>query len=151
MYINDLLYWSIIPKMSEILAVSIFACFCISSVFLSVFIIVIEQLIKTGFNFGTSDSTFNATIFILLCVILIISICIFTICVYKNYEVYSKIKNPLIDIASKECPICYEGFLANSRIYITDCDHLFHLDCIEEWKRHNEIGSCPICRLENVV
>jgi hypothetical protein len=48
------------------------------------------------------------------------------------------------------CPICTESFSnnPNKAIYITDCKHLFHNDCLFELCEHNENSVCPICRAE---
>lgn len=44
-----------------------------------------------------------------------------------------------------ECPIC----LAISNNFIkTICDHAFHTDCLNEWKKINQ--SCPLCRKDLV-
>jgi hypothetical protein len=48
------------------------------------------------------------------------------------------------------CPICTESFGDNpdKAIYITDCKHLFHNDCLFELCEHNQNSVCPICRAE---
>ena len=45
---------------------------------------------------------------------------------------------------TKECCICYEEFIKESMISITNCNHIFHTDCIKEWGRYKT--ECPICR-----
>ncbi|GAB4861597.1 hypothetical protein Ancab_036790 [Ancistrocladus abbreviatus] len=43
------------------------------------------------------------------------------------------------------CPICLSEYKAKETIRcISDCQHCFHADCIDEWLRLN--GTCPICR-----
>ena len=44
----------------------------------------------------------------------------------------------------KECVICLENFKLNEQICKLNCNHLFHIDCIEPWL--NEKKNCPICR-----
>uniref|UniRef100_A0A6C0KCH2 RING-type domain-containing protein n=1 Tax=viral metagenome TaxID=1070528 RepID=A0A6C0KCH2_9ZZZZ len=43
-----------------------------------------------------------------------------------------------------ECAICFEEFDETSRIALTDCDHCYHIDCINKWYIQNQ--TCPICR-----
>lgn len=41
-----------------------------------------------------------------------------------------------------QCPVCFQG--NNSPVVITECDHIYHLDCIENWLKIRT--DCPICR-----
>ena len=42
----------------------------------------------------------------------------------------------------KKCAICLEqSFKSQCK---TRCGHLFHINCIKEWFKHN--ATCPICR-----
>jgi hypothetical protein len=45
------------------------------------------------------------------------------------------------------CPICHENYGTTKGIYKTDCGHIFHNDCLNEYceLKHGEI-TCPICR-----
>lgn len=45
---------------------------------------------------------------------------------------------------SQQCSICLESINARDRIVNLQCEHTFHLSCIERWcESHN---SCPLCR-----
>ena len=44
---------------------------------------------------------------------------------------------------NKECSICLET-LNDKKVYITHCNHSFHVDCAYEWLTKNH--SCPLCR-----
>jgi hypothetical protein len=44
----------------------------------------------------------------------------------------------------KTCPICFEDFDENCRVSITDCQHCYHYDCIDEWYKYRK--NCPVCR-----
>jgi hypothetical protein len=45
------------------------------------------------------------------------------------------------------CPICHDNYGTTKGIYKTECNHIFHNDCLNEYceLKHGEI-SCPICR-----
>ena len=45
---------------------------------------------------------------------------------------------------NKSCCICLVDFEDESVISLTNCDHIFHMDCIIEWSRYKK--DCPICR-----
>jgi len=40
------------------------------------------------------------------------------------------------------CPVCRDG--SNSTVIVTDCGHLYHLNCLEYWMRI--CNNCPLCR-----
>ena len=43
-----------------------------------------------------------------------------------------------------ECRICLESFSDSDEINKTDCQHIFHHECLKAWlQRHN---TCPLCR-----
>ena len=43
------------------------------------------------------------------------------------------------------CTICMKEEIKNEDIYITDCDHSFCKDCLDDWfQRGNQ--TCPLCR-----
>jgi hypothetical protein len=55
------------------------------------------------------------------------------------------------------CSICFNDFTKNKDniensegeviVYVTDCNHLFHKDCLIDWLRGNStILKCPMCR-----
>ena len=43
---------------------------------------------------------------------------------------------------SEICPICID--IIEEDIYVTDCKHSFHLECLFEWTKNNT--TCPCCR-----
>ena len=55
-----------------------------------------------------------------------------------------KLNNISIEIEDFNCSICLEKLNEDCKI-ITNCNHLFCENCIEEWF-NNQKYSCPICR-----
>ena len=45
---------------------------------------------------------------------------------------------------NKNCSICIVDFEKEDKISITNCNHIFHTDCITEWGKYKT--ECPICR-----
>ena len=67
-------------------------------------------------------------------------------------KIPSKIKEDAINTDS--CCICLEEFDKNdiSDITFSNCNHIFHIECIEKWNSKNELDfSCPICRNDKVI
>jgi hypothetical protein len=56
---------------------------------------------------------------------------------YKTLD--EKIQNE-----NKACSICIVDFDKEDKISITNCNHIFHTDCITEWGKYKT--ECPICR-----
>jgi len=46
--------------------------------------------------------------------------------------------------AKISCSICIEDFFLGEKVKQLECDHLFHVPCIDKWLKQN--GSCPVCR-----
>jgi len=44
----------------------------------------------------------------------------------------------------KECCICMTDFVSNDVIVVTECEHVFHKTCCQEWLR--QARTCPVCR-----
>jgi hypothetical protein len=44
----------------------------------------------------------------------------------------------------KNCSICFEDFVSNDKVMLTECKHLFHTTCMENWFKQKM--NCPICR-----
>ena len=56
-------------------------------------------------------------------------------------------KNKEKNKENDKCPICFENFLENEKIKMTNCFHLFHYLCIKQWIIiKSESPDCPICR-----
>ena len=51
------------------------------------------------------------------------------------------------DDVESTCVICHNNIEKNS-IYrkINQCEHMFHVQCIDEWLQSN--STCPVCRLQ---
>lgn len=52
------------------------------------------------------------------------------------------------DCKNQECSICLKPMLSKKPVK-TECDHVFHLDCINSWKKIN--NSCPLCKKKPLV
>jgi len=45
------------------------------------------------------------------------------------------------------CPICHENYGTTQAIYKTQCNHIFHNDCLNGYCEINEGEiACPVCR-----
>ncbi len=44
------------------------------------------------------------------------------------------------------CPICHERYGITTGIYKTECNHIFHNNCLNEWCERTTDTECPICR-----
>ena len=42
------------------------------------------------------------------------------------------------------CAICLCDFEDNRAIYITKCNHVYHVECIETWFKKKY--TCPLCK-----
>jgi len=47
---------------------------------------------------------------------------------------------------NKECSICISKYTSEDYISITNCNHIFHTDCIKEWAKYKTESDCPVCR-----
>lgn len=45
---------------------------------------------------------------------------------------------------NKDCSICINSYNSDDMISITNCNHIFHTDCIKEWGKYKT--QCPVCR-----
>lgn len=43
-----------------------------------------------------------------------------------------------------ECSICTDEYKNTDTISITNCNHIFHTDCIKEWGKYKQ--DCPLCK-----
>ena len=46
----------------------------------------------------------------------------------------------------QECCICIGDFATGEVIVVTDCRHVFHKVCCQEWLR--QARTCPVCRMD---
>lgn len=45
-----------------------------------------------------------------------------------------------------ECCICMENFVGTEEIVETECNHVFHKQCCQEWLQ--QARTCPVCRMD---
>lgn len=57
---------------------------------------------------------------------------------------YSVILNREPGDSNETCSICFEEYKNDTPIAITQCQHSYHLSCIESWLERKR--DCPICR-----
>ncbi len=48
-----------------------------------------------------------------------------------------------------ECVICLDMINLNDNVYITECGHRYHLNCIIPWFK--EQLTCPLCRFQIIL
>lgn len=56
---------------------------------------------------------------------------------------YSSLSDSIRD-ENKACSICIVDFEIDDMISITNCNHIYHTDCIKEWGKYK--NECPVCR-----
>ena len=73
----------------------------------------------------------------------------------KTYKKPEKPNVDLIKIDSKvdECTICYNLLDDPTKIVITNCNHIFHLECIQTWQnvQVDFRKTCPNCRTRMTI
>lgn len=73
----------------------------------------------------------------------------------KSYKKPEKVNVDLIKIDSKEdeCSICYNFLNDPTKIVITNCNHVFHLECIQKWQnvQVDFRKTCPNCRTRMTI
>jgi len=102
----------------------------------------------------------NISLILILVIFIIILICIGiyvhnkysrniddeeTISIYLPEEPFSSEKNYLPEI----CIICLEEFNIDKAITTLECNHSYHLECINDWFK-NKKTTCPCCK-ENIL
>lgn len=58
----------------------------------------------------------------------------------RNLNLEKKIANE----NGEKCVICDEKYKNGENICNTECNHVFHFDCLEEWCQIRQ--NCPLCR-----
>ncbi|GFH47192.1 E3 ubiquitin-protein ligase RNF128 [Chaetoceros tenuissimus] len=46
----------------------------------------------------------------------------------------------------RECCICMSDFSTREKIVVTECEHVFHYGCCDEWMK--QARTCPVCRTD---
>ncbi|KAJ0538833.1 putative transcription factor C2H2 family [Helianthus annuus] len=79
-----------------------------------------------------------------------------TPCVSANDFSKEKINNHLVEINGNNveegeeegevCSICLDGIKTGDSLELTECEHRYHEECIENWLQLKQ--NCPICRAE---
>jgi hypothetical protein len=52
------------------------------------------------------------------------------------------------DGGDENCPICFAPLANSEQVFTTNCNHKFHLGCIETWCSGKRVCECPLCRTE---
>ncbi|KAL8129460.1 hypothetical protein V2J09_018615 [Rumex salicifolius] len=55
----------------------------------------------------------------------------------------------MADACDDICCICLEGFFRGRASTVTNCNHLYHLQCILEWCQRS--SNCPTCRQQVIL
>ena len=53
----------------------------------------------------------------------------------------------VLDVNDPICSVCHLNFEVNQRVRTLDCQHRYHVGCIDEWLNNNH-RTCPLCRRE---
>ena len=58
-----------------------------------------------------------------------------------------EVMNPILSV---ECPICLDPVIEQKYITFNECDHKFHIKCLNDWQIQNHSNlihhyKCPIC------
>ena len=56
-------------------------------------------------------------------------------------EVHEDLKKEIIN-----CSICYENYVDTTEIIVTNCFHVFCIECLKKWIFDENKTSCPMCR-----
>lgn len=105
---------------------------------------------NTDSNNNYSNNTKCFFLFLTVCLIFLSYFLRFP-CNTRGYN--SDIKRPLNiskiifyneNIKQKSCSICLEEYKKNEKIFLSNCEHIFHSKCINSWLNNNI--TCPICR-----
>ena len=58
------------------------------------------------------------------------------------------------EMSSSECPICLCGYETDSEVHVTQCNHIFHHQCLSNYlesDQHIKSYNCPLCRTANNI
>jgi len=74
---------------------------------------------------------------------------------YSNYTIEDKVRDSnninenevkKFEEVEYECSICLNIMYEDEFDYKTECNHIFHNECIKEWYKVSNNISCPLCR-----
>ena len=71
--------------------------------------------------------------------------------IYQYYSKHGILKehNYIYNFTEKQnCCICLEDFEDKEHVYQTECAHLYHTKCLNDWCVHNIEKTCPYCRFK---
>lgn len=66
----------------------------------------------------------------------------------QTYSIPPHIRQNYLNNLSEDqtCSICLTRVENNNTMQLTDCGHLFHIDCLRRHRQNND--NCPVCRRE---
>ena len=109
---------------------------------------------NNGYNYSTYHEGIDY--YLPFYMLMILCFCSLSACLHEYYNKrnHSIIRQPLIlnkkevkneALFTEGCVICLERYQKNDKIVTLKCNHIFHIECIEEWFKSKK--SCPLCRL----
>ena len=67
-------------------------------------------------------------------------------CAFPFLKPYDALIFLLLQYLSNHIQICMSNFSTNDLIVATECDHVFHKGCCQEWLK--QARTCPVCRTD---
>ena len=107
------------------------------------------------YNYTPYRESFNN--YLPLYLFMLMCFCSLSACLHEYYNNrinHGIMSQPLVEnrrevrnetLFEEGCLICLERYKKNEKIITLKCDHIFHVQCIEEWLTSKK--SCPLCRL----
>lgn len=68
---------------------------------------------------------------------------------HRNKEISDKYNNNNNNF-DNECSICMMSLFDGRICCLKTCSHIFHIDCIEQWRLAKWNASCPICNNQDL-
>ena len=54
--------------------------------------------------------------------------------------------------AAPECSICFEEIISEKSIYVLECNHIFHIHCLDKWYHSPHSNYlCPLCMVKRDI
>lgn len=63
---------------------------------------------------------------------------------YKVTPGYGRRTTLMQNNDDSQCCVCMEAFQPPCAVLRTDCGHMFHAECLDQWVKHK--NSCPLCQ-----